>query len=473
MAHDSLREHILDALEGAGQEGASLKDLRALHPGATDRQLRYRLGRLREDGLIQLTGQARATRYVMTSPSAAPALSRPPAVQNTLTPPSALARHPHAAAYGVFGERARRVLARLDVPSASRAIARYDPDWLTQLARQPPLSPSERSRLHELGATGYEGDVAGTYIRHINERLLIDLSWASSSLEGNTYSLLDTRELLERGVAAEGKARVETTMILNHKRAIEFLMDALGYGLNRMVASNLHATLMEDLLQDPRDLGAMRTRAVGITMSTYIPLGLPSKIREEFERVLSLARALEDPFDASLFLLIALPYLQPFIDGNKRSARLLANAPLFAKNVRPLSFVDVDRGDYLRATLCTYEFRDPEPLKELFVHAYERSCARYPEVIEVLPDPDPFRLAHRAEIYDAARDVLLALQADPRPLLEDKARQRFEDIGDRAKFVAIVLADLDAIHDGNFMRYRVSPGQFQAYREHLEAMSGS
>lgn len=112
-----------------------------------------------------------------------------------------------------------------------------------------------------MGSTGLESDVAGTYIRHITERLLIDLSWASSALEGNTYFLLDTRELIERGIAAQGKDALETTMILNHKRAIEFLMDAVDYGMTRMVASNL------------------------------TPLEMRSKPQEELERILALARA--------------------------------------------------------------------------------------------------------------------------------------------------------------------------------------
>lgn len=186
-------------------------------------------------------------------------------------------------------------------------------------------------------------------------------------------------------------------------------------------------------------------------------------MREELERTLALARTQPDPFDAALFMLIALPYLQAFVDGNKRTARLLTNLPLFEQNVRPLSFVDVEREDYLRATLCTYEFREPGPMKELFVHAYVRSCARYPEVLDVVPNPDPFRLEHRARIYEVVRDVVVEQDTSPRARIEAYASEAFEEVSAFAKFVAIVLTDLDALHEGNFMRYRISPAQFEAW----------
>lgn len=463
MTGDDLRAALIAQLEDVGDDGLSMAQMRALNPKSSERQIRYRLDALRDEDLIRRTGRARATRYMaqLTEPLHALTSKEPTRADLRRRSDELFVGHMHA--HSVFSEASLVSMARLDVPAASRALAHYDAGWITELYTNPPLTHDDRRHLHALGATGLEHDIAGTYIRQINERLLIDLSWASSALEGNTYSLLDTRELIERGVEAQGKDRVETTMILNHKRALEFLMDAVDYGITRMVSSNLHATLMEDLLHDTRSLGAVRDRPVRISMSTYIPLDVPSMLREELERILALARACDDPFDASLLILITLPYLQAFLDSNKRTARLLANLPLFTCNVRPLSFVDVERGDYLRATLCAYEFRDPGPLRELFIHAYTRSCARYPEVLDIVPDPDPFRLAHRTEIYAIVRDVVSSPETHAQETVEERANTLFEDVNDRARFIAIVLTDLDALHEGNFMRYRITPTQFNAW----------
>lgn len=458
MTGDDLHTALIDQLAEAGEQGLGMEQLRELNPTFSDRQLRYRLDALRLAGSIERTGQGRSTRYVSCVEPSIKNMS--PDVPETSQPEPILKATP---SHPVFGDASLETMARLDLPVASRVIAHYDQSWLTELGTCSALTSDDRRRLHVLGATGLEDDIAGTYIRQINERLLIDLSWASSALEGNTYSLLDTRELIAHGVAAEGKDRVETTMILNHKRALEFLMDAVDYGITRLVASNLHATLMEDLLHDARSLGAVRDRPVRISMSTYIPPDVPSMLREELERIFAFARAYDDPFDASFLLLIALPYLQAFLDGNKRTARLIANLPLFRHNVRPLSFVDIEREDYLRAMLCVYEFRDPGPMRELFMHAYERSCARYPEVRAIVPDPDPFRLMHRDKIYDVVREVVSMPDVRIESEVEAHAKDLFEDREERAKFIAIVLGDLDALHEGNFMRYRITPRQFEAW----------
>ena len=152
------------------------------------------------------------------------------------------------------------------------------------------LSESLRKKLFELGKT--DGNrPAGTYARQIYSRLLIDLSWNSSRLEGNTYSLLETERLLELGEAAEGKDRRETQMILNHKAAIEFLLEsAVDAGINRYVILNIHALLADDLLQD-RSCGALRQIAVGIGGSVYRPLAVPQFIDECFEQIVHTANS--------------------------------------------------------------------------------------------------------------------------------------------------------------------------------------
>ena len=442
---DTLREQILAKIEGAGEEGLSISDLRTAEPESTDRKLRYRLGKLQEEGAIEKIGKGRATRYISCALEDSSLGEEPP----TEVP---------------FSRSSRRALDALGVPASKRPIAHYMPDWITEMGAGSLLTERQRTHLMSLGATGFEGEPAGTYARQVYERLLIDLSWASSALEGNTYTLLDTQRLIALGLEAHGKQKLEAQMIMNHKRAIEFLFDAVEYGMVRMVVSNLHAILMENLLPDPSSYGRVRRQPVRITGSSYLPLDPPSQIEEELERILSFARQKEDAFERASFLLLALPYLQPFIDGNKRTARLIANLPLFIANVRPLSFVDIPRADYLRATLCTYEQRDPGPLIDLFVFAYERSCARYPDVIEALSEPDPFRLEHRDLIYDAIFTIVTSLVSPVEPEVDRLARAHFSNVEDRATFAAFVLTDLAALHEGNFMRYRLRPSQFEAWR---------
>jgi Fic family protein len=160
---------------------------------------------------------------------------------------------------------------------------------------------------------------AGTYARHILNRLLIELSWNSSRLEGNTYSLLDTKRLIEFGQEAEGRDRLEAQMILNHKDAVEFLVgNAAEIGFNRYTILNLHAILANNLLADERAAGRLRHIGVCIDGSVYHPPETPQLVEECFDQMLATAAAITDPFEQSFFVMVQLPYLQPFDDVNKR-----------------------------------------------------------------------------------------------------------------------------------------------------------
>jgi Fic family protein len=181
---------------------------------------------------------------------------------------------------------------------------------------------------------------------------LIDLSWNSSRLEGNTYSLLETERLLQLGESAEGKDAREAQMILNHKAAIELLVEqADEIGFNRYTILNLHALLSDNLLPDPRASGRLRSIAVGIDGSVYHPLEVPQLIEECFQQILDTATAITNPFEQAFFGMVHLPYLQPFEDVNKRVSRLAANIPLIRQNLSPLSFIDVPLRAYIDGLL--------------------------------------------------------------------------------------------------------------------------
>ena len=184
------------------------------------------------------------------------------------------------------------------------------------------LSEEQRAHLAQVGKPNFDDQAAGTYAKQILNRLLIDLSWNSSRLEGNTYSLLDTTRLIELGEAAEGRDRLEAQMIVNHKDAIEFLVnDADTIGFNRYTILNLHGILAQNLLPDPGAPGRLRRMGVGIGKSTFHPLELPQLIEQCFNQLLNTAAAIQDPFEQALFAMVQLPYLQPFDDVNKRVSR--------------------------------------------------------------------------------------------------------------------------------------------------------
>src|SRR3546814_3947898 len=153
-----------------------------------------------------------------------------------------------------------------------------------------------------------------------------------------------------------GKDQLEAQMILNHKAAIEMLVEQAGeIGFNRYTVQNLHALLADNLLPAAAAGGRLRRVDVAIAGSVYQPLAVPQQIEEHFDTLLAKAQAIEDTFEQAFFAMVQLPYLQPFDDINKRTSRLAANIPLIRHNLAPLSFVDVPHDLYIEGTLGGYE----------------------------------------------------------------------------------------------------------------------
>ena len=192
-----------------------------------------------------------------------------------------------------LSKNAAAVLSLTRQPRGQRPPVAYSPQFLDDY--QPGhtwyLPTALRERLTGLGTTAYAGQPAGTYARDIMQRLVIDLSWASSRLEGNKYSRIDTEELINAGREAQGASDIDRQMILNHKAAIEFLVEnAQDIDFNRHTVLNLHALLAENLLDNPGDEGRLRTRAVAIGTSVYTPTAIPQLIEEKFDQILAKAR---------------------------------------------------------------------------------------------------------------------------------------------------------------------------------------
>lgn len=432
------------------------KILRALQSPIPQRTLQYRLKRLVSDNRLIMEGEGRWAKYRLPDVASPPASSGEDRVFDIALSDAAKSVHDYVR----------------QSPEARRPVG-YNRDFLNSYRPNVTfyLTASERIHLTSVGRPQIAEQPAGTYAKHILSRLLIDLAWNSSRLEGNTYSLLDTKRLIEFGEEAEGRAHLEAQMILNHKDAIEFLVSAADdIGFNRYTILNLHGLLANNLLVDPSAAGRLRYIAVGIERSAFHPLEVPQLIEEYFDQILATADAIVDPFEQAFFVMVQLPYLQPFDDVNKRVSRLAANIPLIKNNLSPLSFADVPRQAYTEAVLGVYELNQIDLLKDLFLWAYERSAARYAAVRQSLGEPDPFRLRYRAELRELVTDLIRGRTGRKEAVagIAAWAAERV-DPADRGRFVEITEAELAGLHEGNFARYQIRPSEFAAWRKVWEA----
>ena len=208
------------------------------------------------------------------------------------------------------------------------------------------------------------------------ERFVIEMSWKSSKIEGNTYTLLDTELLLKEGIPSKTNTEEETRMILNHKQAFDFVLEnveAFKTDLSFGLIETLHQHLTKGLLHDQ----GLRTGVVGITGSRYRPLDNQHQLREAVDDLIKTIELTDDTFSKALTALLGISYLQPFTDGNKRTARLLTNGLLLANECAPLSYRDVDERTYRASLLTFYEQLSILPMKELFTAQYYFSTQQY------------------------------------------------------------------------------------------------
>lgn len=368
-----------------------------------------------------------------------------------------------------LSERSTRLVAHFERPPQSRTPVGYDRELLDSYRPNVTayLDPGTRIELGTAGRPRMGTHPAGTFSRRILQRLLIDLSWNSSRLEGNTYSLLDTQRLIELGAAAEGRDAFETQMILNHKEAIRFLVESIDeIGFNRYTICNLHAILANNLLPDVQAAGRLRHISVSIEGSVFHPLEVPQLIQECFDHILGKAEAIRDPFEQALFLMVHLPYLQPFDDVNKRVSRLSANISLIKTNVSPISFVDVPRSLYTRAMLAVYELKDISLLRDVFLWAYSRSATRYAAVRQSLGEPDPMRLHYRDDLREVVSEIIM-MRMNRESASKHIERWTVEriDAGMRERFRQVVESDLLALNRENSARFQVRLKEFEAWWE--------
>lgn len=442
-AGKDVRKAVLDALSvGPGSSSISqiMERLTRQNVPANRRTVQRHLSALEAEGRIVKAGRSVAVTYRLAEPAV-----------------------PEEAARIAVSEAGRLVLDLVLQPAIAKRPVTYNQDFLDGYTPNETfyLSENLRRQLHDMGRTGDRTRPAGTHLRDVIGRLMIDLSWASSKLEGNTYSRLDTENLIRFGTAAAGKDLIEAQMILNHKAAIELIAEApdeIGYDSYTFL--NLHALLSENLMTDPAASGRLRRRPVDIGGSVFTPIAIPQRIEANFQTILDKAGQILDPFETSFFLMVHIPYLQPFEDVNKRVSRLGANIPLIKHNLSPLSFIDMPEAFYFRGTQGVYEFNRTELLADVYLAAYERSCQRYAVIVKSLPEPDPLRLRYRDQIRAMVRDLVIEGRADIGDYVPG-------DIEPEAliKLQAIVDAEVANLHEGNALRFGIRRSQFEVWRQ--------
>jgi hypothetical protein len=455
MPKDAMDIVDLEKYLTSKTDALSLGQIAQRFPKVSKRTLQRWLTQLKEQGQVKFDGEKRGRKYLYIATY------------------SNQSDHREGAQTGevIFSKAKQSVaaLSYINQPLEKREPVGYNEKFLVRYEpnKTKYLSDNEKDKLYSFGRFSGQALPAGTLARQILQRLLIDLSWNSSRLEGNTYSLLDTKKLIEFGKIATGKQTHETQMIYNHKQAIEYLLEVADDSMIRPTTiKNLHAMLAENLLADPRYIGALRSSPVAISGSTYIPVAVPQKINELFITICDKASKIDDSFERSFFLFLHLPYLQPFQDVNKRVARLAANIPFIRSNLSPLSFVDLPIRDYALALLSFYETTDITLPKEIFCWAYQRSAKQYQIIHQTLGDPDPFRIKYREELKQVVQKVVLSLI--PISELKTTINQLIPDSVDpeeRNLFTEYLRTELQSLHEGNYARFRLKPSEYEAWEK--------
>ena len=328
--------------------GISRQELmNGLNLGVKDTQMKNFLNSCIADGFVRMEGKARATRYF-------------------ITPKAHLLRTIDLDTYYAM-------------PIADRAMqTTYNFELIREeLPHVDILTPDERKFLVDCEETFRVRmkDMPRTIYLKEMERLGIDLSWKSSEIEGNTYTLLETVNLLKDKIEAKGKKREEAIMLLNHKEALKAIVERPEWfqtiSLSRM--EDVHSVLIEGLGVE-RNLRHIR---VGISGTNYRPLDVEAQIREAVEDMCVLVNGKADPYEKALLTLLLIAYIQPFTDGNKRTSRLMSNALLIAHGVCPLSFRTVAADDYRAALLLFYEQNNISAFKRMFLEQVEFALREY------------------------------------------------------------------------------------------------
>lgn len=312
----------------------------ALSSVISDRTLMRIISSLVSQGSIEVVGTGRATRY-------------------RLTPQAHVTMELNLDTYFDKEQDEREVQDSFNFNLINEVLPKVDLFTPEELQILENAQAQFAERLSKLPVVSYKNEM---------ERLGIDLSWKSSQIEGNTYSLLETERLLKEKLTANGKTKEEAVMLLNHKDALDFILDVPEYLKELTVAriEEIHALLTKELGVERN----IRSHRVGITGTNYTPLDNEFQIRDALEDSVRLINGKSNVFEKALLILVLLSYIQAFTDGNKRTARIVSNGVLIANGYCPISFRTVDSIDYKKAMLMFYEQNNIAAFKRIFIDQF-------------------------------------------------------------------------------------------------------
>ena len=369
----------------------------------------------------------------------------------------------------IFQPKSLKIITTIRQPIFTRKPVSYNRDWIDVYAPNQTfyLSTQQRNQLAKAGNRTLVKEVqpAGTYSRKTLNRLLIDLSYNSSRLEGNTYSKLDTEKLLLQGLNQTDKLDAERVMILNHKDAIEYLVrNDERLGVSYKTICTIHYLLSDSLLPT-QDLGKVRNQGVRIGHSVYCPLEDKRRLEANLQVIITKAEQIIDPYEQSLFLLVHIAYLQPFKDINKRTSRISANIPLVKSNVVPLSFNEINQQDYISAMLSVYELNQVSPMVDLYCFSYLRTCHAYDVTVEPIGF-DPIRVKHRRIRRDLITQIIRhKINKKDRALLINQTCNNSIPLEEQKLFKKSVENDLQELTANTISGLGISEEDFNAWKK--------
>lgn len=260
----------------------------------------------------------------------------------------------------------RQIIENFNPEVITEVLRKYNTFTESELEKLALLQTEYKTNVSELSENEYKKEL---------ERLAIDLSWKSSQIEGNTYTLLETERLLKEKETASGKTKEEAVVLLNHKDALDFIIENSDY-LNPLTVpkiEDIHSILTKELAVERN----LRKRRIGISGTNYKPIDNEFQILEALRNTCGVINDKENVFEKALLALVLISYIQPFMDGNKRTSRIVSNAILMNYNYCPLSFRTVDSIDYKKAMLLFYEQNNISNFKEIFINQFEFAVRTY------------------------------------------------------------------------------------------------
>lgn len=328
------------------------------------------------------------------------------------------------------------------------------------------LNETLRQELMTMGRVEPVIRPAGTFARSILNRLLIDLSWNSSRLEGNTYSILETQRLIELGETAQGKDIFEAQMILNHKEAIEYIVELTSEkNITPHEVRSIHALLAYNLLENPGACGRIRNIAVNISGTLYRPSDNFHVLQESFNQFIEKFNQINDPFEQSFFALVHISYLQAFEDINKRTSRLVANVPLIKMNLKPFAFIKVKQEEYVQALLAVYKKNDINLMADWYFGAYQQSARYYSAVQQ---EPDIIKLKYKNLIQKIINTVVL--KKIPGNRLHNEVMQLIASqelpLAVNEQLLNSIELEIISLHEGNIANFKIKLNEFEQWKIH-------